>query len=228
MLWSKGPRNCHRASEGSSWYGFSGLNEMTKSSARAKTSHSRKKFELRELLGNLPLLNGEDAEAFDKFYSDLSRFFAPTNIIEEIYVRNYVDLSWEIERYRRDLANFINANLYWGLLDLLQPLCDYERAQQLAKGWSTGAPQDTQTIEQMFANVGLSRDQIRAQTMAVKINDIERFNHLILVLETRRDSVIREFDRFRTTFRMLHPEAVQDADVIEMEGPRRLQASSNA
>ncbi|MCW5692499.1 MAG: hypothetical protein KIT48_09045 [Pseudolabrys sp.] len=199
---------------------------MTKTSVRAKgPSRSKTGLALRELLGDLPLLNGENAEAFDKFCRDVSRFFSPTNIIEEIYARNYVDLSWEIERYRRDLTHFINANLYWGLLDVLHRLTDYEKAEKLAKGWVSAKSQEVQVVDQMLADAGLSRDHIRAQTMAVKIEDIERFNHLIVVLETRRDSLIREFERFRATYRRLHSKGAEIAEVVELGGPHRLASS---
>jgi hypothetical protein len=53
------------------------------------------------LFGAPALLKREDSAAYDKLHSRISSDIDPSDVIEEIWVRDIVDLSWEILRWRR-------------------------------------------------------------------------------------------------------------------------------
>src|SRR5215469_4862671 len=51
--------------------------------------------------GPAPLAEGEDAEAYDELLLRVSSGVKPHDILEEIWVRDVVDLTWETLRLRR-------------------------------------------------------------------------------------------------------------------------------
>src|SRR5262249_11149110 len=63
-------------------------------------SSSAKARSLR-LFGPPPLLAGEDAAGYDELLAGISFAVKPSDVIEEIWVRDIVDLTWEIFRCRR-------------------------------------------------------------------------------------------------------------------------------
>jgi len=61
-------------------------------------------------LGPAPLLDGEDTAAYKKLHKRVIAAVRPTDILEEIWVRDAVDLTWEIFRLRRLKAALFNAD----------------------------------------------------------------------------------------------------------------------
>jgi len=59
------------------------------------------------VFGPPPLLKGEDAAAYDDLLIRVSGNLKPTDIFEEIWVREIADLIWESLRWRRQLASFL-------------------------------------------------------------------------------------------------------------------------
>ena len=53
------------------------------------------------MIGPPPLLEGEDAAAYDELLARVSAAANPSDVIHEIWVRDVVDLTWEILRWRR-------------------------------------------------------------------------------------------------------------------------------
>src|SRR5271155_4059961 len=65
--------------------------------------------------GPPPLLQGEDKAAYGTLLARISSTVRPADILEEIWVRDIVDLSWDILRLRRLKVNLIAATAYEGL-----------------------------------------------------------------------------------------------------------------
>ena len=53
------------------------------------------------IFGPAPVLRGEDTKAYDLLLEQVSTTVKPSDIIEDIWVRDIVDLTWEILRLRR-------------------------------------------------------------------------------------------------------------------------------
>ena len=47
-----------------------------------------------------PLVRGEDPAAYDQLAARITAAVAPANVIEEIWVRDVVDLVWDVVRLR--------------------------------------------------------------------------------------------------------------------------------
>jgi hypothetical protein len=56
--------------------------------------------DLQSLFGPVPLLAGEDASAYEALKGQIRAAVAPKDVIEEIWVRDVLDLLWETMRLR--------------------------------------------------------------------------------------------------------------------------------
>ena len=59
------------------------------------------------IFGSPPLCKDDDREAYNELLKRLIDLIKPTDIIEEILVRDYVDLTWERLRWRRGKAKLL-------------------------------------------------------------------------------------------------------------------------
>ena len=58
------------------------------------------------LFGPPPILEGEDADAYNEILDRVFGAVAPTDFIEDIWVRDLVDVTWNMFRLRRLRASF--------------------------------------------------------------------------------------------------------------------------
>ena len=63
------------------------------------------------IFGSPPLCKDDDREAYNELLKRLIDLIKPTDIIEEILVRDYVDLTWERLRWRRGKAELMRDAL---------------------------------------------------------------------------------------------------------------------
>ena len=108
----------------------------------------------RDFFGPPPLLKGEDAAAFYQFLAKVTAAVKPADFLEEIFVRDFVELDWEVVRLRRLKVDLIDLALRDKIRDALQRLTenndDDETDDQheidvdaLASGWAMDDPRAT-------------------------------------------------------------------------------------
>lgn len=149
------------------------------------------------LFGPPPLLEGENAAAYDELLARVSGAMKPTDIFEQIWVRDVVDLAWETFRLRRLKSSLLAANAPKGLRAILQTFTWRSNPEKLVQGWAARDPAAIKTVDDGLASTGLTMDAVIAQTLSVKIDDIERIDRMIMTAEARRNAVLREVDRHR-------------------------------
>src|SRR5436853_2282023 len=69
-----------------------------------------------------PLVAGEDTAAYDDLMARLSDTLKPSDVLEEIWVRDIVDLVWEVFRLRRLKTHLMRAGAHEGMAQVLKPL----------------------------------------------------------------------------------------------------------
>jgi hypothetical protein len=94
---------------------------------------------LQSLLGPPPLLEGEDASAYEALKLRILSAVKPEDAIEEMWVRDVLDLLWETARLRRLKANLMHAAAHEGLRRLLDPLVYFTSLDGLVQGWAYGS-----------------------------------------------------------------------------------------
>ena len=81
----------------------------------------------RALFGPLLVLEGEDAAAYDALLERVAGAVDPADVLEEIWVRDVVDLAWDALRLRRLKASLMTAASHEGLESVLTPLLESVR-----------------------------------------------------------------------------------------------------
>ncbi len=189
---------------------------MTKSRTRSNdTALARLDF-----FGPPPLLTGEDFVAYNALLAQVAAAVGPADPVEEIWVRDVVNLTWEILRWHRLKANLITANTYKGVRVLLNPLVTDIDAEVLAKKWANCEPDAVEEVEKTLASAGLSIDAAVAQTVAIMLSAVERFDRMTMAAEVRRNAALREIDRHRTTLGQALRRAsdeIIDAEIKQIE-----------
>jgi hypothetical protein len=176
------------------------------------------------LLGPAPLFEGEDTAAYDELLARISGAVKPADIFEEIWVRDIVDLVWETLRLRRLKANLMTATAYRGLQQILKPLVGFLEEEKLAKAWAARDHGAIKRVDKILASAGLTMDAVMAQTLSISLDDIERIDRMIATAEVRRNAILREVDRHRTTWGQELRRAAQQA---EEGGFKLIEAQSN-
>lgn len=166
-------------------------------------------------LGAPVLLLGEDPAAYERLLAQVGAAVAPRDIIEEIWVRDIVDLSWEVIRLRRLKASLLSQNAWRGVASLLLPITDYGLSQFLAEQWRFGNEEVVTQVNRLLGTAGLTMDSVMAETLSLNLKPIERFDQLVANAEVRRMSVLREVDRHRTAFAALLRQSVQEIEDAE-------------
>jgi hypothetical protein len=123
--------------------------------------------------------------------------------LEEIWVREMVDLLWEILRLRRLKASLLNGSMAGRLEDVLATLRHQSigfslEDESLVAAWANGDPDSRKNVAQQLAKAGLSMDAVVAAASAKKLDAFERFDRMIASAEARRNNALREIDRHRT------------------------------
>jgi len=159
-----------------------------------------------------PLIEGEDAASYDDLLARISGTLKPADILEEIWVRDVVDLVWDAFRLRRLKAHLLRAAAHEGMAKLIGPLLDWDFTDQIARRWAVGDEGAVQTVETTLAAAGLTMDAVMARTLGLKIHEIERIDRMAMAAEARRNAILREIERHRATFARTLRRAVEDVE----------------
>ena len=135
------------------------------------------------LFGPPPLLEGEDAAAYDQLLARVCSVVKPVNIVDEIYIVEVVYSEWEFLRYLRLKWNLIRAfglhllqgflfgHLDYGLYseqfannlaEILQdnlPEDESDSAQMLARRCARNEADAVDKIDGVLAGIGLAMDK---------------------------------------------------------------------
>ena len=124
---------------------------MTKTDASRLEKSRPDRGEYPALFGPPPLYDEEDMKAYDELLTKVSTTVAPLDIFEDIWIRDVVDLTFEIFRLRRLTADLIKVNEYKGLSEALVPLVGRSQADTLAEGWAARKPDVVETVNKARA-----------------------------------------------------------------------------
>jgi hypothetical protein len=155
---------------------------------------------LSALSGHRPLFAGEDASAYDTLLDRVSDVVKPADVLEEIWLQDVVDLSWEATRLRRAKAEFLSSSAHRGLRKLLDGLLGWKEGQDLTAQWTGKDPDAIKLVESSLAAAGMTMNTVMAQTLAASINQVERIDRLTAAAELRRNAMLHEIADYRSVF----------------------------
>jgi hypothetical protein len=172
-----------------------------------------------EIFGNPPLLSLEDRQAYDQLLAQLALEWKPRSITEWMFVRDIADISWEILRHRRAIANLFAISFKAALGSVLTDVLPrgshlYDKVQALKEDWFKG-PQEQAKVKAELAKYGVSPEGIVAQTYALRGDELDKLHRLLAVAEARRTAITRNFNEYRA-MSSLSEKPVIDSDGITL------------
>ncbi len=164
--------------------------------AKAPTSSA-----LLRALGQPPLLRNEKEAEFNALLEQFYAAIDPSDAVEEMYTYDLVCNLWEARRIRAYKAKFVDGNLHQSLRFFLQEL-NYGvlRIDSAVSGWRKKDPESREAVECELSSAGVNEDHLIAQTAAIHIDTIEKFDRMLHSCERRRVSLLQEVDRRRHSF----------------------------
>jgi hypothetical protein len=177
-----------------------------------------------DFFGAPPLIQGENPADYQALLKRVSVAVRPRDFLDEIWVRDIVDLYWEMLRLRRLKAGLLNASMGDGLRAVLGSLMSTGSSslttQALVQSWINGSPDSRKKVEQSLAAAGFSMDVVAAAALSKKLDEFERIDRMITSAEARRNNALREIDRHRATLGAALRAAVdevEDAEFTDVE-----------
>jgi hypothetical protein len=144
------------------------------------------------LLGEIPLLPGEDPIQLDQLWEEVHTILQPVDFIDKIYARDIVKLLWEERRLYRLRAEFLKSSSHLGLEQILQHHVEYERRRSFISRWVQGDPKTVEEVNAILAKSSLTREAITAETFVIKLRELENIDRMIAAHEDRRNKALRE------------------------------------
>ncbi len=160
-----------------------------------------------------PLLPGENKVDFLALTKNLVAAAEPEDAIEEILVRDVIDLSWEIRRLRQAKAGLLTVSFGAALKLVMETIgLGYSERESLSKRWMAGEKEAQQTVHKALYEANLSEEDVTAQTMEIKLDSYERLDRMLASAEARRNNALREIDRHRETLGVATRRALEEAE----------------
>jgi hypothetical protein len=173
------------------------------------------------------LIAGEDPVAYDEFFAKVCAMVKPADIIEVIWVRDFVDCDWDVRRYRRLKDALMAATAYEGLRKVLDPI-SFKGWHELVNDWAARKPEAIEEVNRRLAAAGLTIDAVMAQTLCEHLDDIKCIETMIAMAEARRNGALCEIERHRATLAHRLRQTVQQNDAeyqslqVKSTEPKRL------
>jgi hypothetical protein len=168
-----------------------------------------------------PLLPGEKEADYAAAARRIVGVSRPKDAIEEIFIRDVIDLTWEILRLRRVKAGILRASMGVGVRQALPEVgYFYFEGNTLSQNWAAGDANAREEVGAILAKAGLTLDEVTAKTLESKIDVFERVDRMLASAEARRNNALRETDRHReaaggATRRAI--DEVEDAEFRDVE-----------
>ena len=143
------------------------------------------------LFGPPPLIEGEDAAAYEQLLARICAAVGPVDVIDEMFTADVVSLEWEVLRLRRLKWSLIRAPALKALEDFLAEKLDYDLysedfADDLAEILQDNLPEDQLNSAQTLAHE-CARNEADAVDKVSKI--LSRIGlHMDTILEGARDA----------------------------------------
>jgi hypothetical protein len=216
------------------------MNESSKSQSASKALRRP------DLFGPPPILMGEDAQAYDEILDRAFGAVGPTDFIEEIWVRDLVDVTWSLFRLRRLKAKFWSDDVSDVADDqaATRATSEARRVEGAIKeemnrllvtdselSWETLVeqnPRANEKFQELYSSAWSSLDtnSIQATVMMDNFGTFEQIDKLIAIEQRRMDEVIRELDRHRFMQKQLNSFQDRQGSKLETVGPKMIEGKA--
>src|SRR6516165_6060595 len=113
--------------------------------------------------GPVGLIAGENAGSYDELLARVTAALKPADIMEEIWVRDMVDLVWETLRLRRLKASLLAACAGEGVCHVLDAL-NSDLHFETPRAWLARDPTAVEHVEAALESAGMFMDEVMVRT----------------------------------------------------------------
>ncbi len=144
------------------------------------------------LFGDPPVLSTENRKIYSDLLCKVAQAVKPKNIIEWMWIKDIVDLSWEIRRLRRYKAQLIEIERR-SRLDVIE--INEETATLPPE--QTSPPSKVYKQHQTRKKTELHAERGSAMAFLAVIPNYERIDRLLVSAELRRNAALRDIQFYR-------------------------------
>ncbi len=147
------------------------------------------------------MLIGDDDALFERLEAEIVAEINPQDILENLWCRDVVERSFDILRLRRWKSQFVELREVIAVSVLLKQSSDRihypERIESLVNGWGAGSEDAIDRVYEVLKHTDREHSHIEAQAVGSNLEALGAIENLLLSNEIRRDSIIREIERYR-------------------------------
>jgi len=185
----------------------------TASPSKSKSKNTNSINKLAAVLGKPNLLPNEDLVAYEQLAAQFRDAVQPADIIEEILVRDAIDLTWEIHRLKDFKRQLLQSEREASLEKILNNLLGRDGyKKEILENWKTGDKEAVKVVNRFLREKDLEPSAIDAVSFRSQLDDMERFDRLIMQQEVRRVAHLREVDRHRLALGTILRDTVASID----------------
>ena len=169
------------------------------------------------LFGHASTLKTEDDEIYWNCMKRIAECVEPQDVIEWLWLKDVVDLSWEILRLRRLKIDLVeidrqdkNATIEW----------ERQHADEPYIHFATGIRRDPEDIEARKTKPLLDTEADSAELLFRHIDKYEQIEKLLTSAELRRDRILREIELRRDHMGRRRRAASDELLDAQVEAPR--------
>jgi hypothetical protein len=205
---------------------------MASRTVPAKRTTQRSKKPL--FFGPPPLIAGEDPAAYDDLLERFTAAIKPTDVLEEIWMRDSVDLTWETQRLRHLKAALLKWIMLEKLSFILEPVelessdeeLEAESSDEELEAESSDEELPADELEDESSDYELSTEELAERWAARDPQAIEEVNEQLAskgltVEDVTAQALSAEIENFERIDRMvMNAEARRNAALRELERHR--------
>jgi hypothetical protein len=163
--------------------------------------------ELTFLFEEPPVLAHENPESYYALLNQIAARVNPQDSFEWIWIKDYVDIAWEILRYRRAKSQILDFGCGRALASVAESVCGETdllglQAEHLRSKWFANEDGKAE-VKAFLTEHGLNTDSLVGQAMLARVNELEKIEAMLASAERRRDGVLREIEHHRDFSRRL-------------------------
>ncbi|NVO16251.1 MAG: hypothetical protein HXX10_19640 [Rhodoplanes sp.] len=162
--------------------------------------------DVRALLGPSWTVDGEKPRHYEDLINRIGAAVGAVDIIDWLMVSDLVNITWDIQRFRRVQASTIKLGRRQAMEQALLKCLPHERnrktlkddADVFAQNWFRDDEKTTPYVESVIANAGLSMEDITSIALTCQAEELDRIDEQIERCENRRDKILQRIERRHT------------------------------
>jgi hypothetical protein len=176
-------------------------------------SNAKENFSLEQFLGPCPLLHGEDEQGYQVLYDRFREEVEPHDLIDELYIRDVVDQTWEIQRLRKIRLGLMRN----GQAQAVKQITDYDSSLSMDQRdlVRSKLKSSLDSALECLQKLGIALSDINARAFKNESGMLFQTDQSIIRLEMRRNYTLREIERRKAAFAK---KIIQVVNAVEESG----------